>query len=81
MINAHVSDGLAVTKFLYWIKNINKEKITEFDAQNKLEEFRKKKKDYLLQSFKTIASAGSKGAIINYQATKKRNTRVTIAKI
>ena len=73
MINAHVSDGLALTKFLYWIKNINKEKITEFDAQNKLEEFRKKNKDYLFPSFNTIAGAGSNGAIIHYRATKRSN--------
>ena len=41
MINAHIVDGVALTKFIYWIKNINK-KITELDAQNKLEYFRKK---------------------------------------
>ena len=73
MINAHISDGLALTKFLYWIKNINKKKITEFDAQNKLEEFRKKNKNYLFPSFNTIAGAGSNGAIIHYRATKKSN--------
>ena len=73
MINAHISDGLALTKFLYWIKNINKKKITEFDAQNKLEEFRKQNKDYLYPSFNTIAGAGSNGAIIHYRATKKSN--------
>ena len=73
MINAHISDGLALTKFLYWIKNINKKKITEFDAQNKLEEFRKKNKDYLFPSFNTIAGAGSNGAIIHYRATKRSN--------
>ena len=27
MINAHIFDGVALTKFLYWIKNINKKKI------------------------------------------------------
>jgi len=73
MINAHISDGLALTKFLYWIKNINKKKITEFDAQNKLEQFRKKNKDYLFPSFNTIAGAGSNGAIIHYRATKRSN--------
>ena len=41
MINAHIKDGLALTKFIYWIKNINKKKITEVEAQNKLEKFRK----------------------------------------
>ena len=33
MINSHISDGVALTKFLYWIKKINKKKISEFDAQ------------------------------------------------
>ena len=42
MIESHVQDGVALTKFLYWIKVKNKKRITEFDAQNKLESFRKK---------------------------------------
>ena len=33
MINAHIADGVALTKFIYWIKNINKKKITEVQAQ------------------------------------------------
>lgn len=78
MIKAHISDGAALTKFLFWIKNINKKKITEYEAQNKLESFRKKNKDYLYPSFKTIAGTGSNGAIVHYRATKK-NTK-TISK-
>jgi len=71
MINAHIEDGLALTKFIYWIKNINKHKITEVDAQNKLEKFRKLNKHYISPSFNTIAGTGSNGAIIHYRATKK----------
>jgi len=71
MINAHIEDGLALTKFIYWIKKINKKKITEVDAQNKLEKFRKLNKNYLFPSFNTIAGAGSNAAIIHYRATKK----------
>ena len=71
MINAHKHDGLALTKFIYWIKNINKKKITEVDAQNKLEKFRKLNKNYLFPSFNTIAGTGSNGAIVHYRATKK----------
>ena len=41
MINAHVIDGVALTKFIYWIKNLKKLNITEVDAQNKLEKIRK----------------------------------------
>ena len=39
MIKAHKEDGLALTKFIYWIKH-NKKKISEIDAQKKLEKFR-----------------------------------------
>ena len=71
MIKAHVSDGVALTKFIYWIKNINKKQITEVQAQKKLEKFRKRSKDYLYPSFDTIAGAGKNGAIVHYRATKK----------
>ena len=42
IIKSHVDDGVALTRFLYWIKIENKKKLTEVDAQNKLEKFRKK---------------------------------------
>ena len=71
MIEAHKKDGLALTKFIYWIKNINKKHITEIDAQNKLEKFRKNNSDYLFPSFNTIAGSGANGAIVHYRATKK----------
>ena len=71
MIEAHKKDGLALTKFIYWIKKINKKNITEVDAQNKLEKFRKLNKDYLFSSFNTIAGSGSNGAIVHYRATPK----------
>ena len=70
MVEAHKKDGLALTKFIYWIKNINNKNITEVDAQNKLEKFRKMNNDYLYPSFNTIAGAGSNGAIVHYRATK-----------
>ena len=68
MINAHIIDGVALTKFLYWIKKINKNKISEVQAQNKLESFRKLNKDYLYPSFETIAGSGKNGAIVHYRA-------------
>ena len=43
MINAHIHDGVALTKFLYWIKEVNKKKITEFEAQEKLRKLQEKK--------------------------------------
>ncbi|MDA7478968.1 aminopeptidase P family protein [Candidatus Pelagibacter ubique] len=76
MIEAHKKDGLALTRFIYWIKNINKKKITEVYAQNKLEKFRKLNKDYLFPSFDTIAGAGSNGAIVHYRANKKTTKKI-----
>ena len=70
MINSHILDGVALTKFIYWIKNINKKNITEVDAQIKLEQFRKKNKNYLYPSFDTIAGSGENGAIVHYRAKK-----------
>jgi len=76
MINAHIEDGVALTKFIYWIKNINKKKITEIDSQNKLEKFRKLNKNYLFPSFNTIAGTGANGAIVHYRASKKSNKTI-----
>ena len=73
MINAHIEDGVALTKFLYWIKNINKNEITELDSQRKLEKFRRLNKNYLFPSFNTISGTGSNGAIVHYRASKKTN--------
>ncbi len=77
MVNAHIEDGVALTKFIYWIKNINKKKITEIDAKNKLTSFRKQNKNYLFPSFDTIAGAGSNGAIVHYRVSKKSNKKIS----
>tara|TARA_B100001057_G_scaffold7629_1_gene6978 strand:+ start:159 stop:1853 length:1695 start_codon:yes stop_codon:yes gene_type:complete len=71
MINVHILDGVAVTKFIYWMKKINKKEINEIQAQEKLEKFRKMNKDYLYPSFDTIAGSGKNGAIVHYRAKKE----------
>jgi len=76
MIEAHKKDGLALTRFIYWVKNINKKSITEVEAQNKLEKFRKLSKDYLFPSFNTIAGSGSNGAIVHYRATPESAKKI-----
>jgi len=76
MLKSHIFDGVALTKFIYWIKNLNKKTITEFEAQNKLENFRKKNKQYLYPSFNTIAGAGGNGAIVHYRATKTNTKKI-----
>ena len=72
MIQSHIKDGIALTKFIYWIKNLKITKLLSL-RQKKLEKFRKKNKNYLYPSFNTIAGTGSNGAIIHYRATKKTN--------
>ncbi len=76
MIDTHIKDGVALTKFLYWIKVLNTKKITEVYAQNKLEKFRKRNKKYLFPSFDTIAGSGGNGAIIHYKANKKNTKKI-----
>ena len=75
MIDTHILDGAALTKFIYWIKNTNKKQINEVQAQNKLESFRKLNKKYLYPSFDTIAGSGKNGAIVHYRA-KKESCRI-----
>ena len=76
MINSHIIDGVALTKFLHWIKVLNKKRISEIDAQNKLEKFRKMNKNYLFPSFDTISGAGGNGAIVHYRASKKTSKNI-----
>ena len=74
MKKTHKSDGVALTKFLFWLKrNFRKKKITEISAQNKLESFRKMNKNYKFPSFSTISGAGPNSAIIHYKASIKSN--------
>ena len=70
-IESHIHDGVAVTKFLYWIKKNQNKKISEIDAEEKLESFRKQNKNYLFPSFSTISATGKNGSIIHYRASNK----------
>ena len=70
-IESHIYDGVAVTKFLYWIKKNQNKKISETDAEKKLESFRKQNKNYLFPSFNTISATGKNGSIIHYRASNK----------
>ena len=74
-VKAHIEDGVALTKFLYWFKNNKKEK-TEQNIEKKLEKFRKKSKNYLCPSFDTIAGSGPNGAIIHYKSNKGTNRKL-----
>ena len=74
---SHIYDGIALTKFLFWLKNnYLKKKITEITASKKLLEFRKKNKKFKFLSFPTISGTGPNGAIIHYQATKNTDRKL-----
>ena len=74
---AHISDGVALTKYLFWLKkNFDRKKITEISGSEKLYKFRKKNKNFKFGSFPTISGTGANGAIIHYKATKQTNKRL-----
>lgn len=74
---AHVRDGVAVTKFMYWLKHAGgQEKITEMSAAKKLETIRKEQKDYIEDSFDPIMAYGEHGAICHYAATEESDLEV-----
>ena len=71
---AHIKDGVAVTRFIYWLKNeADKLTTTEISAAAKLEEFRQQEEGYLGPSFDTIAAYGPHGAIVHYEPTEETN--------
>lgn len=68
--NAHVEDGVAFTKFMYWLKtNVGKIAMTEITASDYLAERRKERKGFLDLSFDTIAAYEANGAMMHYCAT------------
>ena len=71
-LKAHVEDGVAVTKFLFWIK-FQKKKLTEKIIERKLLSLRKKSRNFLFPSFETIAGSGPNGAIIHYKSNNQSN--------
>ena len=74
MKKSHMVDGVALTKFLFWLKkNFRKKKITEISAQKKLENFRKMNRAYKFPSFNTISGTGANSAIIHYRASAQSN--------
>lgn len=75
-IKAHQIDGLAVTKFLYWIEK-NQGKIDELQAERKLLELRQQNKDFFYPSFRSISSFASNGAVIHYHSSPKTNKKIT----
>jgi len=74
---AHERDGAAVTRFLAWFDREAPEgRLTEIDAVEALESFRRDTGVLKDVSFPTISGAGPNGAIVHYRVTRASNRRI-----
>ena len=74
---AHVKDGVAVTKFMYWLKtNIGKIPMTEISASDYLEARRREQENFIELSFSTICAYGANAAMMHYSATPESNAEL-----
>ena len=72
MKKAHLLDGIAMTKFIFWLKsNVGKIPMDEMMLGDKLEHFRGMAKSYVGPSFAPIVGYQDHGAIVHYSATKE----------
>ncbi len=74
-IQAHIKDGVAFTKFMYYVKtNIGKQKnMTESSVSDYLTKQRKKQESFVDISFETICAYKEHAAMMHYSATPKTN--------
>ncbi|MBR1629817.1 MAG: aminopeptidase P family N-terminal domain-containing protein, partial [Lachnospiraceae bacterium] len=73
-IRAHIKDGVAVTKFIYYIKkNIGKEPLSECRAAKILHSFRACMEHFLDESFDTISAYGANAAMMHYEPNEDRD--------
>lgn len=73
----HIQDGVAMVKFMYWLKNnYKKENITEFSAEEKINSLREKIEGYIDLSFSTISAFGKNAAMMHYSAPEKNSAKI-----
>ncbi len=71
---AHIKDGVAFTKFMYWLKtNIGKIEITEISASDYLEDRRREQEGFIELSFDTICAYKANAAMMHYSANQDSN--------
>ncbi len=74
---AMVKDGVALTKFWFWLEtNIGTKEITELSLASRLEEFRSMQENYLCPSFSTIVAFNEHGALPHYSASENSNSKI-----
>ncbi|MGN0674799.1 MAG: aminopeptidase P family protein [Oscillospiraceae bacterium] len=76
---AHLLDGIAVTKFMYWLKNtVGKKSITESDAAAYIDGLRAEVggSHFMGVSFETISAYGANAAMMHYSAETGNNAEL-----
>ena len=76
--NAVVKDGVALTKFYYWLEKQLEagEKVTELSASHKLTALRAEQPLYVMDSFASISSYGAHGAVVHYAPTPETDVEL-----
>lgn len=75
--DCHLSDGIAMTKFMYWLKqNAGSVPMTELSIQDRLEGERKKQPLYQGPSFDTICAYKDHAAMMHYSATEESDVEI-----
>lgn len=75
---AHIKDGVAVTKFMHWIKTrYDKEKITELSSAAELTKLRAAQEGYIRDSFEPLCAFADHAAMMHYSPSEE--TDVTLA--
>lgn len=71
-------DGIALTKFYYWLEKAMAagEKVTELSASARLTALRAEQPAYIMDSFESISSYGSHGAIVHYSPSPETDTEL-----
>lgn len=68
---AHIWDGVALVKFLYWLEQtVPHQSITEFEAARKIDTLRAENKNFKGPSFPTIAGINENASIVHYRPRK-----------
>lgn len=79
MRTAHIRDGVALTKFMFWLKqNAGKVPMSELSVTEVLEELRRQQPNYIGPSFEPILAHSQHGAICHYSATEESNLPVSM---
>ncbi len=74
---AHIKDGIAITKFMYWVKTrYDKEKITELSSVDKLTSLRAEQEGYICDSFEPLCAFADHAAMMHYSPSEESDVQL-----